>query len=173
MTGNDVTDTGWVPLVVQECRDRIRAHGFTVIAVGADTDGESPQFAYTVGVSQRRGFEFAVSGLSFPTMEAVLEELARKALDGNLLPEDGLLVEDVLGDGYLLKLRPVHLAHAFGMMRRVLGGAERPPVWQAQFPDKQGRHPGDPDCTLEPLDQADLTRPPAGAAFRRQWGPPS
>lgn len=144
--------------IVEQCRAKIREHGFNVIGVGADPEGSVPQFAYTVGVSTLREFELAMSGLSFETMHDALSTLARKARSGKLILAGDLLVEGVFTDGYVPRLRRAHPGHAFGMIHRVLGTC--PPVWQAQFPDKQRRYPGEPGCTLEPIDQTDFTQPP-------------
>lgn len=155
-----MTGTDWLPVVVQDCRDKIRAHGFTVIAVGAAADGSAPGFAYTVGVSLLRDIEFVVSGLPIPTMHQVLSTLARKARTGGLRLQDDLQVGGVFGGAYLPRLRRADPGHPFGMIRRALGAHVRPVVWQAQFPDKQHRYPGDPGCLLTRSHQIDFTQPP-------------
>lgn len=147
--------------VVEDCRAKIREHGFTVIGVGADPDGESPQFAYTVGVSVVRGYELAISGLPIPTMHDALSTLSRRALDDadDFALAEGLIVEGVFKPPFQPRLMRVHGAWPFGMIRRTLGSAIRPGIWQAQFPDVGGRYPGEVGYCLGPADQTDFTRP--------------
>lgn len=153
--------TDWVDTVVADCRAKMRRHGFTVIGVGANPEEGAPQFAYTVGVSTLRGFEFAISGLSIETMHSVLGTLARRAHTVELTPRNGLLVEGVLTGGFNLRMQRAHPKHRFGMMRPVLRQLVPPVVWQAQFPDIDHRFPGDEGCALGPADQTDFTVAPA------------
>jgi len=146
--------------IIANIRARIEECGCSVIAVGAEPGLGIPQFAYTVGVFHRWGYEFAMSGCGIAAMHNVLNELARRAMDGKLTPRDGQLVEGALGDGYLLRLKEVHPSwQEFGWMAPTLCILAQPTVWQAQFPDRAGRFPGEPGYDLTALAQLDYSRP--------------
>jgi hypothetical protein len=146
--------------LVTSIREKITEHGCTVLGVGADPEGHTPQFSYTIGVFHQRGYEFAMSGASIAAMHYTLNEVARRALDGKLTPIDGLLIEGVLEDGYLLRLREAHPSwQEFGWMAPALHLVSQPKVWQVQFPARGGQFPGQPGYDIDPRGQLDYTQP--------------
>lgn len=164
MTGQLTDVTGWderLAAVVEDCRSKILDHGFTVIGVGADPENSVPQFAYTVGVSVQRGFEFVISGLPIETMHEALSRLARRALCDTVgfTPTNGMQVPGVFAPPFQPRLMRVHDEWPLGMIRRALGNATCPQRWQAQFPDVGGRYPGEDGYCLSPGKQTDFTQP--------------
>lgn len=156
-TGSD----DWVAQFAEQCRTTIAEHGHMVLAAGADPDGRSPQFAYTIGVNGYCGCEFAVSGLPIEDMHNALNALARKALDGRFKPSAGLLVEGVFDPPYLPRLAPVDPSRGFGLIATVLRLDERPAMWQAQYPTRGGYYPGDAGYDLHEMYQTDFSLPEA------------
>jgi hypothetical protein len=133
-------DTEFYDAYLDTCRDLIARHGHLVQGYGTDTP-----VAYTVGLCEARGYELAISGLPQQTAMVVLNRLANVIAGRE--PREGVRVDDALADGYALRLRQVIRAeYDFGLIEQLYG---RPyPIWQALWPDVEGRFPSDPECTL-------------------------
>jgi hypothetical protein len=137
-----------------------------IAALPPDTEPGEPGYSCTIGLATRRpcGYEFAASGRQDEYLNAVLTVLAGRAMSGRLTPVNGLLVEGILLHGRALKLRRAHPGRRFPWITNVLGLPGQPPVWQAQFPSRDGRTwPGDPGYDPRPHLQADLALPGPGA----------
>jgi hypothetical protein len=141
---------------------KIDEYGVTVIAVAADE--ETPQFAYTIGLTPRHGYELAMNGCDFDDMHHALNQISQRADRKELAPVDGLLIEGVLADGYLLRLKLANpsWSGAFPWVQTALGVAAPPLIWQVQFPDKDGRWPGKEGYDPAPYTQVDYTLPRQG-----------
>lgn len=129
----------------------MKRHGHAVMGVFGSDDGEPP-FAYTVGLSLRdeHGYELAVSGLPHDVMGHILNNLAShlKSLYTNtgVRPAEGMLVDRILADGYPIRLHAADPDGPFDLAARLT--EVRAPVWQAVWPDKQHRFPGEPGYAL-------------------------
>jgi hypothetical protein len=133
---------------VQQCRAKIAQHGHMVAAVGSNEQTGASQYAYTIGVSKYRGFEFAISGLPVEDMHNSLNTLAYKAIDRKLTPAEGLLVEGVFEGVYLPRLHLADPSWPFGLIASALDTDAKVPVWQAQFPTVDHKYPGDDGYTI-------------------------
>lgn len=144
---------------IEHVRQKITEHGVTVIAVGADVEANSPQFAYTIGLATKHDYELVMSGAAFEDMHYALNQIATRINDGKLDPRDGLLVEGVLEDGYLLRLKLADPSwnESFPWVQTALGLAAAPPFWQVQFPDREGRWPEQDGYNPDPFVQIDYT----------------
>lgn len=145
---------------VRACRAKIAEHGYMIAAIDADSETGAPRYAYTIGLSARCGFEFAISGLEVEDMHNALAKLADRARRRKLAPVDRLFVEGVLEDGYMMRLRKVHAEWEFPWIARVLDLEAQPPVWQAQFPSPKHLFPGEDGFDPSPYTQVDYSIPP-------------
>lgn len=159
---NDVTDEARAQHIAN-CREKIAGNGHMVAVIGANPEREEPQYAYTIGLTPVCGCEFAMSGLGFEDMHNALNALARKVHDEGLKPSDLLLVEGVFELPYLPRLRPVDPSwfDCFGWIKPVLGLADTPPIWQAQYSTQDHHYPGDPRYTFDRTYQTDYSQPEA------------
>jgi hypothetical protein len=147
------TERGLPDDFTKKCLEIIERAGHYTQYVGGDADTGAPPFAYTVGLSSQdsHGYELAVSGLGPTAADAVLRQLV-EVLDRDALhPAEGLEVAGALAEGYTVRLRTSSTAGVFGMIDQLVG--ERSTVWQAVWPDKDRRFPGEPGCALSPAAQ--------------------
>lgn len=154
--------------IVELTRQKMIARGYAVVAVASAGRGRAA-YAYTVGVRAYLGCEFAISGaISRETMSDALNALAVQARDGQLTAlADGMLVDNVLSQGYRPRLRLADPGWHFGLIAAIWE-AHDTPVWQAQWPDASRHYPGDGLYELPDMLQDDFTLPPsAGTALRR------
>jgi hypothetical protein len=142
-------------------RAKIAGYGHMVAAIGADPDANEPQFAYTIGLGAKHGFEFAISGLPFEDMHNILNKLARRVGEKALAPTEGLFVEGAIENGYLVRLKETDPSWDMFYWALEAQGLTELKVWQAQFPDRDGRWPDDEGCDLSPYTQTDFTLPKA------------
>jgi uncharacterized protein DUF4262 len=171
----DDLDAGTITTVLQ--------HGWQVMAVSSDgpcadpdhhdhehDDEEGPDFAYTVGLGHRRGHpELLVSGLDRAVMHRLLNDVARRVMDGRRLAP-GDVLEDVLAgvpvvlaevaedaleatvtwSGWFHRRRPEALAVVWPTTSGIFAwqpGAPavldelQPPRWREPFPVPAGLEP--------------------------------
>jgi len=137
---------------------RLLAHideeGFAIPFIPADPHTREPSLAYTVGLHVRQGYELAISGLSYEASCSVLNSLAARLFEQQTPPAQAMEVEGAAGGGYSLRLRRAESAAPFALVRTVY--RHNPPVWQAVWPDREGRFPGDAACTLSGAAQLPL-----------------
>ncbi|MFJ6901543.1 DUF4262 domain-containing protein [Streptomyces hokutonensis] len=133
----------------------IAGHGHAVQYVGGDPTMGVPPFAYTVGLHTRpgRAYELAFAGGGPDLSTTVLNSLAIALADRGVEPADGLEIGGLLQGGLGLRLRMVSRPEDLGVIHAIYGTT--PPVWQALWPDRNGRFPGDahygPPATAQPL----------------------
>ena len=145
---------------IAHVHEKIEQYGVTIIAVGADEEEKLPQFAYSIGLSPKYGYELVINGLDFEDMHYVLNNLSQRIFDKKLTPVDGLMVEGVLEGGYVVRLKQADPSwQMYGMMLAALALKEAPPVWQVQFPDREGRFPEQQGYDPEPYVQLDFSEP--------------
>ncbi|MFI6112922.1 DUF4262 domain-containing protein [Kitasatospora sp. NPDC051164] len=131
---------------LQQLAARINANGYAIPFIPADPEAGEPSLAYTVGLHVRRGYELAVSGLDYGMSCAVLDSLAARLLEQQTPPAPAMEIKGATGGGYSLRLRRAGSPLPFVLVRTVY--RRNPPVWQAVWPDREGRFPGDAACTL-------------------------
>ena len=138
---------------------KIAEFGCTVIAVGACEEDNTPQFAYTIGLTTKHGYELAMSGAEFEDMHRALNQIATRIEKGLLDPRDGLLVEGVLEGGYLLRLKLADPSwgDTFPWVDTALELEGPPPFWQVQFPAYDGKWPDEEGYNPDPYVQLDYT----------------
>ncbi|MCG7523962.1 DUF4262 domain-containing protein [Streptomyces sp. OfavH-34-F] len=125
---------------------RIDEEGFAIPFILADPHTGEPSLAYTVGLHVSQGYELAISGLPYEAACSVLNSLAARLLEQQAPPTQAMEVKGAAGGGYSLLLRRAESAAPFILVRTVY--RLNPPVWQAVWPDREGRFPGDAACTL-------------------------
>lgn len=128
--------------------DTIDKHGYAVQFVTGDPDTGARPFAYTVGlhISPGHRYEIAVSGLDMQTSRNLLNALAVLASRG-LTPANGLEIShDLPWEGMVLRLRGASRPRRLGVIHALYG--QTPYVWQALWPDRHSRFPGDLLCCL-------------------------
>lgn len=142
---------------VDQVRDTVARQGWTTQPVLGDIP-----YCYTVGLSLRPGNsaphdEVLVSGLHPDVACAVLNHVARRVLDGTLLPAEGAVFGEVF-QGVPARFRKMTARHAEAALRlaRALGETQAIGGWQLLWPDAQGRFPGDPECAPEAAHAQDL-----------------
>ena len=138
--------------------DAVDEHGYMIIGF---VPGAVPTpLFHTVGLSTQDeyGYELAISGLPNELGPPLLNLLVGVIKERGIVPTEGLPVElDCLKPGTALRL---HAADPEGPFEKISQYTGLPsPVWQAVWPDIAGRYPGDPDCSLTLVDQADLALP--------------
>lgn len=142
---------------IKDLQLKVEKLGHLVVGVEAGAFPGQPRFAYTIGLTPHCGFELVMSGLDFEVMQDILNILAERAKDGQLPTADKAPVMGALGGGYVLRMRPADPSWRFHWIKPVLELQEQPPVWQAEYPDKDGAFPGEPGCA--DLPQQDFTIP--------------
>jgi hypothetical protein len=121
---------------LEKARDKVARHGHMIQYVGPDNAAGTHGFAYSVGLSQRRGYEIAIGDLPPEQSGHILNGLARRL--ALLWPAEGLIVDGVLGDGFALRMRLASDRSRFAVANTLYG---RTPVWQALWPDSRGCFP--------------------------------
>lgn len=108
-----------------------------------DRDGATPPFAYSVGLAARpsRAYELATTGLPSQHAYAVIKAAAEQLVADGLAPADGLELDEVLQDGYLVRLHRAADTSGCTAARAEYGPDVA--VWQVLAPDQWGRFPGD------------------------------
>ncbi|MBK3564458.1 DUF4262 domain-containing protein [Streptomyces sp. MBT62] len=126
----------------------IAEHGHAVQYVGGDPTMGEPPFAYTVGLHTRpgRAYELAFAGGGPDLSTKVLNSLAIGLADRGVEPTDGLEIGGLLQRGLDLRLRMVTRPEDLGVIHAIYGTT--PPVWQALWPDRNDRFPGDSHYNL-------------------------
>jgi Domain of unknown function (DUF4262) len=131
-------------------RSAVQEHGWSVQLIPEGGDGE-PAFAYSVGLHKTVGAgELIVLGLGLDSMGAMINRLGDKLRAGER-PRPGEDIDEIL-EGFPVRLRRVatrqderaHVGYALWFN----GGADFP-LWQVLWPDREGRFPGEPGCTVE------------------------
>ncbi|KIF05163.1 hypothetical protein PL81_14620 [Streptomyces sp. RSD-27] len=115
-----------------------------------DADGPKPPFAYSSGLAARPGreYELSVTGLPGRWAQAVINGAAEQLAADCLEPAEGLELDNVLRDGYLVRLR--RAVDTSGCTRAQLLAGPEVPVWQILVPDKWGFFPGDRHYSDDP-----------------------
>ncbi|MQS17451.1 DUF4262 domain-containing protein [Streptomyces kaniharaensis] len=131
---------------LQQLAARINEKGYAIPFIPADPRTGEPSLAYTVGLHVHRGYELAVSGLDYEMSCSALNSLAVRLLEQQTPPTPDMEVRGAVGGGYPLRLRQAGSALPFVLVRTIY--RRNPPVWQAVWPDREGRFPGDAACTL-------------------------
>lgn len=129
--------------------EKIKEHGWVIQGVFGDKD--EPPFAYTVGLAGRGLPELIVSGLPMGAAQPVLNDLARRAVDGIARLEHGARFTDLLANEVPMRLIGTDYEAAkaeTGVARNVQIIQTGDPhaeieVLQLLWPDKEGRWPGD------------------------------
>jgi hypothetical protein len=126
----------------------ISEHGHAVQYVGGDPTMGEPPFAYTVGLHTRPGrpYELAFAGGGPDLSTKVLNSLAIGLADRDVEPTEGLEIGGLLRGGLALRLRPVSRPEDLGVIHAIYGTT--PSVWQALWPDRNGRFPRDARYSL-------------------------
>lgn len=147
---------------LQGLKAKLETLDYLVIGVGPGAFPGQPEFAYTIGLAPRHGYELAMSGLDVELMQGILAMLAQWADAGRLTVADGAPVMGADDNGYVMRLRPADPSWRFHWIKPVLELQEQPPVWQVEWPDAGGAFRGEPGYAE--LDQTDFTIPIGGRA---------
>ncbi|MFF2375011.1 DUF4262 domain-containing protein [Streptomyces xiamenensis] len=131
---------------LQQLAAHIKAEGYAIPFIPADSQTGEPSLAYTVGLHVHQGYELAISGLDYKMSGSVLNSLVERLLEQQTPPAPAMEIRGAAGGGYSLRLRQTDRAFPFALLRAVY--RRTPPVWQAVWPDREGRFPGDAACTL-------------------------
>ncbi|MFD4933347.1 DUF4262 domain-containing protein [Streptomyces virginiae] len=115
-----------------------------------DADGLKPPFSYTSGLAARpgRAYELSVTGLPGQWAHAVINGVVDQLDADHLEPAEGLELDNVLRDGYLVRLR--RAVDTSECTRAQLLAGPDVPVWQILVPDKWGFFPGDKHYSDDP-----------------------
>ncbi|MGY6027040.1 DUF4262 domain-containing protein [Streptomyces spinosirectus] len=122
--------------------DAIGEHGWQVVMIPADDHG--PGWAYTIGLWHgHRMPELAMFGLDIRLMQAILNDLGRRALEGQPLEADRER-HDVASVPVVLK--PVDYRWHKAFFGTAIGYYRKPPLpfLQVIWPDREGVFPGQP-----------------------------
>jgi len=131
--------------------DDVQTHGWHIVHVGvpAGEEAEGPDWSYSIGLFHGFGHpELIVVGLPWSTAEAIINELGSRIRAGARFVH-GMRDSDVLEnhDVRFVALRAdvyrAYLGYAIWFYR----GVEFPTL-QVVWPDRAGRFPWDPACTL-------------------------
>ena len=145
----------WEDAYLRHVATVIAANGHTVQYVGGDPTMGVPPLAYTVGLHTRpgRAYELAFAGGGPDLSTKVLNSLAIWLADRGVEPADGLEIDGLLQGGLGLRLRLASRPEDLGVIHAIYGTT--PPVWQALWPDRNDRFPGDAhydlSVTVQPL----------------------
>lgn len=125
--------------------ERLRQeHGFYIQVVGGRGDPlPLPTFAYTVGLTAKAAHpELVIVGMPSAVASALLNDLGRTIIAGGRALRAGEDLEDLLTNGYKVRVRecPSPLAAAMGQGPTTSGDP-----FQLLLPDPAGRFPGDRD----------------------------
>jgi hypothetical protein len=132
---------------LRRCLKLIEENGYMIQFVIGD-ERQPPPLGYTAGLCTREAapFELAISGLDYERSGSLLRSLAERPIDW--MPYEGMMIDDVLADGFALRLRAVSDVGQFTIARHVYGMAG--PAWQVMWPDPEGRYPVDPGYRSDP-----------------------
>jgi Domain of unknown function (DUF4262) len=142
-------DASWLERTLRGMHMKIERFGWTAMYVLEEET--VPGWGYTIGLSGRFEHpEFVVVGLGDAGTMALLETLANRVTNGERFDGGAELVLELRGGGRF-RLAPVHPSHwdtdRFNMWWNYYGvlGEPRPQrsALQIQWPDAQGRFPGD------------------------------
>lgn len=126
---------------------QIRSQGYGLVSI--DSDGQTPPFCYTSGLSRQGVPDLIVFGLK----QTLASQLITAAVSRHVpaWPYSRLALEDVLGN-YQFEMRPVEMERAHGQFMlhaaRHDQRSARQSVGAVQifWPDSLGALPFDPDC---------------------------
>lgn len=143
--GTGAADQARLAALEREMSERIERGHWSVVSV-FDPEGRTPGFSYTVGVSWAPGApEFIVFSLAPAVAGALLNELARRALAGELAPGP---VAGLIEGGcppFLIEAEARHVESGgwFAALRAMTRRLAKPlpAVWQLVWPDRDGRYP--------------------------------
>jgi Domain of unknown function (DUF4262) len=127
----------------REIERMIAKHGFFIQVVGGQEEPLAlPGFAYTRGLGENASHpELVMVGMPQHLVSFVLADLSTQILAGRRTLRPGDVIDDVLADGYTLRVSecPRHLTDQTRQDPEKPAGA-----LQILLPDKAGRFPGDP-----------------------------
>lgn len=136
----------------------IKKHGWAVQGVFGTREHPGPSFHYTVGLAGKGLPEFIIFGLEMRVGQAILNDIARRAVDGQRY-QHGDVLDDLLANGYLVRLIEVrdtteYLTVAnklYGGARRVLTPNSDEPVRALQLlcQDLERRWPWQPGYSID------------------------
>lgn len=131
----------WSVLAVHsQAQDHIDRHGWSVVAVGADTD--HPPRCYTVGLTEKTRPELFMCGAAIEQMYLLVNQLAARAVARPLPYGHGTALDDLLGGEHIAVIidgtenPDLPLGMANGRY-----GRDRVRVQQLVWPDTGGRYP--------------------------------
>lgn len=133
----------------RQIEDTIEKYGYFIQGVFPTEDDDCIPFAYTIGLAQSRGYELiCVGGVGSATMSSILNSTV-VALSKRDSWVDGLLLDEILGEGFLVKIveatdPAVYTEYAIGAVRRTertLAEGQTFPIWQILLPDAAGVFP--------------------------------
>lgn len=116
----------------------IETHGVSL--VGVASDGESPQFTYTIGLTARFGFEILVFGLPPHFAGYILNDVTQELITGGVIGLDA--PDDRWANMPLLFKEANQHAHDYVVQADNIYGRDVR-VLQMVLPDKEGHFPGD------------------------------
>ncbi|MFE3560178.1 DUF4262 domain-containing protein [Streptomyces sp. NPDC059193] len=118
----------------------IASSGYVVQPVLGDR--RSAPFSYTVGLHELHGYELVMVGADNQVMNGLIHSLVERFAD-SAGPDPEVLLDGFLVGGFGLRMRLVQSLEPFSLLRAVYGPDVCPPIWQAVWPDPEGRFPGD------------------------------
>ena len=119
---------------IKTAKANIKKYGFTVTGVTT-----SPPFTYTSGFVAKDMPDLLVSGLEIKTAHGVLSSIYQLANNGLKL-ESGMVMDDILGDGYKIMLIDIDSDKTEMHLTQRLYG-EGFPAMAVILPDKDHRWP--------------------------------
>ena len=166
-TSGPVEDPSEFDGVERSWREGIAQHGWIVVEV-PDGPGGEPGFQFTAGLTEHGFAEMIVYSLDPELGASVLNEVARRMLDGERF-DDGEVIPGLVEGEYRTQLwEATWLQDPLGAATRLYGEDLR--VRQLVIPDLQDRLPWEEDYEHPDL-QPVLFVPPNGRGPRRA-GPP-
>lgn len=129
----------------------VTTHGWTVQAVFADPAAGTPHFAYTIGLCAKGLPELLLVGVNSVDATQLLNEAARKSLEGHIKGDKGELLDRWVNlPAAPRRMVPKHAADiAIGAVRYALDHLEQGAPFsliQMVLPDRAGLFPWDSGC---------------------------
>ena len=120
--------------------DIVKRHGWAVQHVMT-----TPPLSYTVGLHAKGLPELVSVGLEGSTAQTVLNQVARRLIEGELTLVEGKDY-DTIFNGFMARFRQVPSVQVHRSLKVAMSMAngETPIAWQLTFPDPSGKFEGEP-----------------------------
>lgn len=122
----------------QGVTDMIASHGHTVMAI-FDHEGKAPDFAYTIGLFPKYGYELIMIGVGAKTALRIINDAVEALLPGEL--PIGVPIPDIANLPLMFRPCIPEKAAEYGVQAFEYYKRKDIPFLQLVVPDKEGRFP--------------------------------